>query len=674
MGKRKITIDDLRRFRFISDPQISPDGDKVAFVHTTINYDEQRYVKHIWMRDTAVDETEQFTYGCGNDSYPRWSPDGKQLFFLSNRRQPEKKTQLYVIPTTGGEARLVTDVEDGIRKPMWAPNSRRILFLSRVWTEGKPDSDVRVIKRLNYKYNGVGIFAGTRIHLHIVEVGGNPKQLTRGEFDVDAAKWSPDGETIALIANTAAIIGQPYTDISVRNRWPEPVQDPDLSYVRDIYLMSAEGGELKRLTPRKHIITDLSWAPGGEEIAFIGHDFTWHVLTNNDIWVLPAAGGEPLSLTGDFDRNVGLGVMSDLRVETPSPGAVWTPNASSLYFGAIDTPNVNIYCVDRNSGIVKQVTKGQSVCGFSLSADGAVMAYTAMDSTHPEELWIKNGIDERQVTHLNDSLLEDLELSSPNHFTFMNELGIEVDGWIIKPVDYRSGKRYPAILQMHGGRAGCYVDAMFFEWQVLAADGYAVIYSNARGSSGYGQDYKRAGLYNHAILEFKDTMDFVDSALKQFSFIDVNKMGVTGGSYGGYMTNWIISHTDRFHAAVTCRTQVNNVSRVGTADGGYMRPDRYTGDNDYIGNMEKHMAHSPLTFVKNVKTPTLIIHSEDDLRLTIDEAEQWFVALKLHGIPTEFIRFPDENHGLSRSGKPKHREERLMHILRWFNKYLKKLP
>ncbi|MCW3987012.1 MAG: S9 family peptidase, partial [Candidatus Bathyarchaeota archaeon] len=254
------------------------------------------------------------------------------------------------------------------------------------------------------------------------------------------------------------------------------------------------------------------------------------------------------------------------------------------------------------------------------------------------------------------------------------ELGMEVDGWVIKPVDFKRGKRYPTVLQMHGGRAGSYVDAMYFEWQVLAADGYAVIYSNARGSSGYGQDYKRAGIYNHAILEFKDTMDFVDSALKQFPFIDVNRLGVTGGSYGGYMTNWIISHTDRFHAAVTCRTQVNNVSRVGTADGGYMRPDRYVGDNDYIGNMEKHMAHSPLTFVKNVKTPTLIIHSEEDLRLTIDEAEQWFVALKLHDVPTEFVRFPDENHELSRSGKPKHREERLMHILRWFNKYLKHLP
>jgi dipeptidyl aminopeptidase/acylaminoacyl peptidase len=524
---------------------------------------------------------------------------------------------------------------------------------------------------LNYKYDGVGIFAGTRIHLHTVEIGGKPKQLTKGEFDVDAAKWSPDGTNIALIVNTAAMSDQPYTDISVKNRWPEPVQDPDLSYIRDIYLMSAEGGELKRLTSRQHIITDLSWSPGGEEIAFIGHDFTWHVLTNTDIWILSVEGGEPLRLTSGFDRDIGISVLSDLRVSTPSPGVIWASDASSLYFGAIDLPHVNIYCVNRESGNVTQVTTRKTVCGFSLSTDSAVIAYTAMTSTQPEELWIKRGDDEHQVTHVNNNLLNSLALSSPTQMTFRNELGQEIDGWIIKPVDYESEKQYPTILQMHDGRAGCYVDAMYFEWQVLAANGYVVIYSNARGSSGYGQDYKRAGLYNHAILEFKDTKDFVENAIQQCPFIDVTKMGVTGGSYGGYMTNWIISHSNRFHAAVTCRTQVNNVSRVGTADGGYMRPDRYTGDNDYIGNMEKHMAHSPLTFVKNVTTPTLIIHSEQDLRLTIDEAEQWFVALKLHGVPTEFVRFPNETHELSRSGKPKHREERLQHILRWFDKYLK---
>jgi acylaminoacyl-peptidase len=284
-------------------------------------------------RDMQADRAEQFTYSRGNDFYPRWSPNGQYLFFLSKRNQLENQSQLYVIPSAGGEARLVVSVEGGIRKPMWAPDSQRILFLSRVWTEGKPDTDVRVIKRLNYKCDGVGIFAGTRIHVHTIEIGSQPKQLTQGEFDVDAAKWSPNGAKIALIVNTAALRGQPYTDISVKNRWPEPVQDPDLSYIRDIYLMSAEGGELKQLSSKQHIITDLSWSPGGEEIAFIGHDFTWHVLTNTDIWLLSVEGGEPLRLTSGFDRDIGISVLSDLRVSTPSPGVIWASDASSLYFG-----------------------------------------------------------------------------------------------------------------------------------------------------------------------------------------------------------------------------------------------------------------------------------------------------------------------------------------------------
>jgi len=338
---------------------------------------------------------------------------------------------------------------------------------------------------------------------------------------------------------------------------------------------------------------------------------------------------------------------------------------------AMDIPAANIYRVSRLSGEVERFTEGVSVCGFSLSGDGGVLAYTAMDSVHPAELYVKDGVGDVRVTGFNDGFLDGLRLSVPERFTFTNELGMEVDGWIIRPVDFEEGGRYPVILEMHGGRVLCFGDAMFHQFQVWAANGFAVIYSNARGSGGYGEDYRYAGTYNLAVLEFKDTMDFVDSVLGRFDFVDADRMGVTGGSYGGYMTNWIVSHTDRFKAAVTCRTQVNNVSRIGTADGGYMRPDRYCGTNDYIDEMDKHMAHSPLTFVKNVKTPTMIIHSEQDYRLSIEQAEQWFVALKLHNVPVEFVRFPNETHDLSRSGGPKHREERIQNMLRWFNKYLK---
>jgi dipeptidyl aminopeptidase/acylaminoacyl peptidase len=676
MVKSKIEIEDLRNFTFISDPQISPNGEQVAFVHTTIDYDNQKYVKHLWMLNRKTKETEQFTSGPGSDSHPRWSPDGKQLLFISRGRHPRsKRPQLYVIPTCGGEARPTTCVEGGVMKPIWAPDAKRILFLSRVWTEGKPDSDVLVVKRLKYKYDSVGIFAGTRPHLFKVEVGSSPVQLTEGEFDIDAVTWSPDGRRIALVTNTAALLGDPYTDVSVRGRWPEPVHDPDLSYLRDIYLMSAEGGELEMLTRRKHVIRDLSWAPGGEEIAFLGHDFRRVYMTNTEVWVVSLEDGAPVNLTGSFDRDIGIGgygpPLSDVRVPSPDPGVIWSSDASYLYFMAMDIPTANIYRVSRLSGEVVRFTEGVSVCGFSLSGNGDVLAYTAMDSVHPAELYVRDGAGDVRVTRFNDGFLDGLRLSVPERFTFTNELSREVDGWIMRPVDFEKGGKYPVILEMHGGRVLCYGDAMFHQFQVWAANGFAVIYTNARGSGGYGEDYRYAGTYNQAVLEFKDTMDFVDAVLGRFDYIDPDRMGVTGGSYGGYMTNWIISHTDRFKAAVACRSTINRVSKTATGDHDYMNPDRFAGnDVDYITNREKHMAHSPLTFVKNVKTPTMIIHSEHDLRVPISEGEQWFVALKLHNVPVEFVRFPNETHDLSRSGSPKHREERLQHMLRWLKKYL----
>jgi acylaminoacyl-peptidase len=294
-----------------------------------------------------------------------------------------------------------------------------------------------------------------------------------------------------------------------------------------------------------------------------------------------------------------------------------------------------------------------------------------MNSVRPAELYVRDGVGDVRVTGFNDGFLDDLRLSVPERFTFTNELGMQVDGWIMRPVDFEEGKRYPVILEMHGGRVLCYGDAMFHQFQVWAANGFAVIYSNARGSGGYGEDYRYAGTYNQAVLEFKDTMDFVDSVLERFDCVDADRMGVTGGSYGGYMTNWIISHTNRFKAAVACRSTINRMSKTATGDHDYMNPDRFAGkDVDYIKNWKQHMAHSPLTFVKNVKTPTMIIHSEHDLRVPISEGEQWFVALKLHNVPVEFVRFPNETHDLSRSGSPKHREERLQHMLRWFKKYL----
>lgn len=652
MAKRRITIEDLRRFKFVSDPQISPDGEKVAFVLSTINHKEDRYDRHIWLADTGSGKATQFTHGIGRDTYPRWSPDGRSLLFLSSGRDPdEKKAQLWVIPLTGGEASMAAKTDEGVSKPAWAPDSKALLFLSRVWTQGKPESDVKVVKRIKYKLNGVGTFEGRRTHLFTARPGRKPKQLTEGEFDVETARWAPDGKRIALVTNME--------------------EDADTSRVRDVYLVPSRGGELAKLTESKHVISDLSWSPDGSRIAFIGHDKPEGLAINNDLWVMAADGSGKRNLTKEFDRSLGVGIGCDVRVSTPDPGAVWSPCGEELYFVTASTPHASIYRVGARGGPVEEIVGGKTVDGFSLSGDGSVFAYNALDATHPAEIWVRDGAGERRLTGFNDRFLRGLELSVPEHFTFRNGLGDEVDGWIMKPPGSKKGDRYPALLEIHGGPRGVYGDGMFHEFQILAAEGYAVFYTNPRGSAGYGEDFAEAVMRHYGECDYEDLMLFTDETLKRFDSIDVERLGVLGGSYGGYMTNWIIGHTHRFAAAVTFRCVSNWVSKFGTSDIGYVQPEAISGTKDIWDDILLHLDRSPIRYVKNVKTPCLVIHSEDDLRCPIEQGEQWFVSLKLNGVPTELIRFPDENHELGRSGKPKHREERLRHTVRWFNKYLK---
>jgi dipeptidyl aminopeptidase/acylaminoacyl peptidase len=652
MPQRKVKIEDLRRFVFVSDPQISPDGSRVAFVHTKIDHQNDCYLKHIWVWDGESGRASQFTHGQGNDSYPRWSPDGRQLLFLSSKRQPKKtKPQLWVIPSDGGEAHLVAELEDtGVSNPSWATDSRRILFTARVWEGGKPKTDVRVVTRIRFKLNGVGLFPEKRVHLFTVRVGGKPKQLTKGEFDVDAAAWSPDGRRVALVTNTK--------------------EDADLSFIRDIYTIPAKGGEMERITKGEHLISGLSWSPDGEEIAYLGHDLHAVTATNTDVWVMPSEGGEPLNLTAPFDRSIGRGVGSDVRVSTPSPGAVWSPHGGAIYFLTGSIPTANVYRVDRQTSEVEQLTDGRNVEGFSLSADTSVIAYSAMDATHLAEIWIRDADGERRVTKFNDRTLRGLKLSSPEHFAFVNGLGTEIDAWVMKPPDFEPGLKYPAVLEVHGGPMSIYGDAMYHEFQLLAAEGCVVLYTNPRGSGGYGEEYAEVLQGQWGTVDYTDLMTFVDDALERFDFIEPNRLGVTGGSYGGYMTNWIVTQTDRFKAAVSCRSTCNRHSHHGYSDMGYRHGP--AGNMGYPWKDEdKLLGQSPIRYAANAKTPILLIHSENDLRCPMGQAEEFFVALKELGVDTELVRFPDENHELSRSGKPKHREERLRHMLRWFNRYLK---
>ena len=648
MTKRKIKVEDLRRFKFVSDPQISPDGSRKAFVVSAIDYKGNKYRRSIWLADTESVELSQFTHGPESDNNPRWSPDGEKLLFLSKGRQKGKKIQLYTISLTGGEARLVADLENGVGNPEWSPDGKRILFTSRTWMDKKPETDVKHIKRIRYKFNNMGFFQGKRVQLYTVKPGSKPKKVAKGEYDVNNPRWARDGKSITFIANMD--------------------EDADTSRVTDIFRVDAKGGEPVKLTDGRFTIANHSHSPDGSIISFIGHDKPTELAVDYDLWTMPT-GGEPKLETGDFNRSLIMGIGSDMRVGSPNPGAVWSSDGEYVYFNTADTPYLNIYKLRLGEKKPEVLVTGKTAEGFSVADDGRI-AFVAMNATSPTELFLYDG-QEKKLSSFNDRTLSGLDLVEPEHFTFKNRLGRTVDGWLMKPVAWEEGKSYPCVLEMHGGPRGVYGDGIYQEFQLLTAEGYAVIYTNPRGSAGYEEPYTQAVMRHYGEVDTEDFLDFTDEALKRYPWIDKSRLGLTGGSYGGYTTNWIISHSDRFSAAVTCRSICNWISKFGVSDIGFMQPESISGEKTYWGEALVHqMRHSPLYHVDNVKTPCLIIHSEQDYRCPIAEAEQWFTALKLLGVPTELVRFPEENHELSRSGKPKHREERLEHILRWFREYL----
>ncbi|RLI07473.1 hypothetical protein DRO42_08030, partial [Candidatus Bathyarchaeota archaeon] len=324
--KRNVEVRDLMRIRMVSDPQISPDGSRVAFVHTVIDYDKDEYVSDIWLADLGTGRTAQFTSGRGKDKNPRWSPDGGSLLFTSvppGREKEKQKPQLYVIPLEGGEARQLTDLEGGVEAPRWSPDGRRILFIS-AFREGKAEGDVKVIRRIRYRFNGVGFFDGRRKHLFTVRAkGGKPRQVTRGEFDVDAAEWLRDGRSIVFVSNLDA--------------------DADLTPAKYLYAVDARGGDPRRLTDGPRTITALRPSPRGDAIAYIGHDFRRGLATNQDVWVVPVEGGESRNLTRAFDQDIGNKLSCDVRVSSPNPNPQWSGDAEAIYFTSTYGGVVRLY-------------------------------------------------------------------------------------------------------------------------------------------------------------------------------------------------------------------------------------------------------------------------------------------------------------------------------------------
>jgi dipeptidyl aminopeptidase/acylaminoacyl peptidase len=643
-SRRPFEPHDITRIRWVSDARIAPDGSRVAYVLTTLDEARDEYLSQLWLAGAD----RPFTTGPKRDTAPRWSPDGRWLAFLSER-DGATKPQLYVMPAAGGEAIRLTDLPHGVSDPVWSPDSTRLALVARVGGAPEPESEearrtsrpARVITTLKYKLNGEGFVYDRRPHVFVVGLaGGAPVRITDGDFVHEQPAWSPDGQW--LLFTSARHEGRDEDDVG------------------DVWIAPAGGGPARPLTDTAGPVALPVFSPDGERVAYIGRAARNYFGGNLHLFTVPAAGGAARSLTASLDRSVA-------GISRPH----WLADGRIL-FTIEDRGDVPLWSVagDGTSSPRPVVAGARSITSFSVAADGRV-AFTANDAATPDEVFVArvDGGDERRLTEVNAAWRAAVHVAPAERFVVERD-GHAVDAWIMRPFAFAPGRRYPALVNVHGGPHAQYGHCFLDEFQVYAAAGYVVLFPNPRGSQGYGEAFTRAVVGDWGGGDFADVMAVVDDALRRYDFIDGDRLGLMGGSYGGFLTSWAIGHTTRFRAACSERAVNNQLTMFGTSDIGHLFQTGETGALPWE-DPARWIARSPLTWVTAIRTPLLIVHSENDLRCPISEAEQLFVALKKLGRDVTFVRFPDETHELTRSGKPRHRLERFRIVLDWFAKYLR---
>ncbi|ELK42540.1 S9 family peptidase [Brevibacillus agri] len=668
MTKRGMTAEDLYQLKYASDPQLSPDGRTVVYVETSID-EEHAYRNHLYVRELAAAEPRALTTGAVRDTYPRWSPDGSQLSFVSKR---SGTSQVWLMDATGGEPRQLTFCKAGASTPIWSPDGRYIAFsalLDRGETfhdrEGEGEKKATApkvihVERMKYKSDDHGYLYEKTRQLALVDVqSGEITALTDGPYHHTVGSWSPDGQWLAITANRT--------------------ENPDMQHSLDVYLIPIAGGEWKKLTSSNGTFFYPTWSADGKKLAYIGSvSETYLNATQKKVWVYDLESGQQTCVTADWDVQIGDSTIGDVRSPGhPNPGAVWTEDGSALYVIVSERGNSGIYRVSLGGEATRIVGGNRNVYGFTFHEQQQTVIAAISDPLIPGDLYqidLATGA-ERRLTELNRDFFADVELSVPEEIEFTAQDGWNVHGWILKPVGYQPGEKYPLVLQIHGGPHSMYGNTFFHEFQLLAAKGYAVLYTNPRGSFGYGERFMQACCGDYGGKDYLDLMSAVDYACAQFDFVDESRLGVAGGSYGGLMTNWIVGQTNRFKAGVTDRSICNWMSFYGVSDIGYYFSAEEIQANPFT-NPEKMWHHSPIRLVANMETPLLIMHGEQDHRCPIDQAEQLYITLKHQGkAPVSFVRFPGASHELSRSGDPEQRVLRLQYTADWFATYMEpKVP
>jgi len=669
-ARRLVTPEDLLNFRLLSDPQIAPDGKDIIYVHKQAGK-KNKMETSLWMVPTskADGKARQFTTGT-KDSHPRFSHDGTTIAFTSQRT--ENVPQLCLIPRHGGEARELTQFPQGSFSDFkWAPNGKFIACSFRAteeeWTEAAKKKrkesgasiPARVIDDWWYRLDGDGYFGAARYALYIIDVDTGKARMIydkdyTGFFSFDI---SPDSKTIVVATNRSknALLDATATELMLIN--------------------VATGKASSLPNQPKGPKTNPLYSPDGKTIAFAGRegkDGTYST-ENLELWVYDLAKKRATSLTGEIDLCLMAVAIGDTADAVFAPHLQWSHDSKRVYFRLGWHGEQHIASVPARGGAVKRHTRGAVDISFSnISANGKLMALTMYKSDALPDVYVAELGGEmaklRQLTHANAALLDDLELATVEEHWVTSTDGAKVQTWIMKPPRMKPGSKAPAILEVHGGPHGMYGIGYFHEFQVLAAQGYVVCFSNPRGGKGYGRDFCHAIHGNWGSKDWDD-VQAVTAFMKKQKFINPKRVGIMGGSYGGYMTCWAIGHSQDYKAAITDRCVSNLHSMMGSSDFPD-KPDLYWEGNTW-DRPETLWAQSPLKYFGNAKTPTLIIHSEGDLRCNIEQSEQVFVALKLLKVPTRFVRYPSTtSHGMSRGGPPDLRLHRLNEILRWWKEWL----